>query len=258
MNKGMVLNTVFSSIGGALIGGAITFFVVKKHYEDYLVEEEQKIRRHYALIRKDEDTVEIFGRYEDGSEDGVDYTDEAPVVVSEGRAKAEAIVERLGYATMPVSEPSSEGARSIFERASDPSEVGPELTGPNGTPIETPPAPTEYNPRDPNNLMADYVRFSGEPYIIAVEEFFETEVDWDKESLSYYPEDDTLVDERQHRVEDPDKYVGNRHLLMFGVNSNDKNVVYVRNAQISTDFEIIRETGKASVVVFGEPDRGPA
>ena len=102
--------------------------------------------------------------------------------------------------------------------------------------------------------MDGYVRHEGEPYIISQDEMFNTETEWEKPTLSYYEGDDTLVDERNKIMDDRERYVGSRHLSMFGVLSEDENIVYVRSPQISADFEIILEPGKYSVRVLGEPD----
>ena len=236
---------LLSSIAGALVGGAVTYLFVKKSYEQYADEEIEKIRRHYALIRKDENIV-TFGEAVKGpqgdsgtTEPGLPF-EPTPEQIN----KAEDFIEKMGYRTaspVPVIE-----NRSIFDQAVSPEEAGPELDGPNGAPIE--------KEVDPNDPMAEYVRYSGQPYIISMDEYFETEEAWDKDTLSYYEGDDTLVDERDKTVEDVEKYIGSRHLHMFGVLSNDKNIVYVRNPNINTDFEIILERGKAAVRVYGQED----
>lgn len=248
MSRKSVAAALLSSVGGALIGGAVTYFIIKKDYEQYAEEEIEKIRRHYTLIRKGENLVTYGEAIKERSEpvEQPAVEPELPFTPTQEQIdKAQGFIEKLGYNTVPTV-PIAE-SRSIFEMTASPEEVGPELDGPNGKPIEV-------EDTDPNDPMAGYVRYSGQPYIISMEEYFESEEAWDKDTLSYYEGDDTLVDERDKTVEDVEKYIGSRHLHMFGVLSNDKNIVYVRNPNINTDFEIILERGKAAVRVYGQED----
>lgn len=254
MNKSMVLNTVLSAVGGAIVGGAITYLTVKKHYLEYADTEIENVRRHYALLRKDDNTVTIFG----------DMPEEDSL--AEQFPKAAALVRELGYdpsgaindeevetETEPEEEPMvipTRTSRSIYDQAASEDEVGPELTGPGGAP-KAPKVKTASAPKkDP---MEDYERISGEPFIIDELEFNEGEPEWDKESLTYFAGDDTLVDDKNMPVDNVNMYVGERHLDMFGVLSNNNKLVYVRNAQISTDFEILKDNGRYSTAVAG-PD----
>lgn len=254
MNKYTVMNTLFSVIGGSIIGGAVTYLVTKKHFEEYANEEIEKVRHHYALIRKDQNVVSILGDMPSEQDSGNDI----PVDEDRVRQSAETFIRELGYNGVPEQEESSQ---NIFDKAVPEEEVGEEVEGPQGQPkkvkkkiIVTGNESVDNANSDPR--MADYVRISGEPYIISQDEMFNTETEWEKPTLSYYEGDDTLVDERltildmTHRM----RYVGERHLSMFGVLSEDENIVYVRSPQISSDFEIILEPGKYSVRVLGEPD----
>lgn len=248
MNKNMVVNTLISAIGGAVIGGGVTYLVVKKHYKQLADTEIEDVKRHYALIRKDRNTIDILGNSTKDVEQGVDG--EAPDATPEQYAKAKNLISRLGY-EQPKEETvaSAPVTNSIFDRAVPADMVGPQLTGPNGVPIN----PDEHD-SDPNDPMMGYERISGQPYIISLDEFFNTEEEWEKSTLSFYEGDDTLIDERESIVDDRERYIGERHLSMFGVLSDDKKIVYVRNPQISTDFEIVLEKGKYTVRVLGEDD----
>mgnify|MGYP003538569155 FL=1 len=100
-----------------------------------------------------------------------------------------------------------------------------------------------------------YERISGEPYVISQDSMFNDEPDWEKPTLSYYKGDDVLIDERGQKLDDTHRmrYVGNRHLQMFGVLSEDENIVYVRSPQISSDFEIILEPGNYKDSMYADP-----
>lgn len=69
------------------------------------------------------------------------------------------------------------------------------------------------------------------------------EEDWqtcptlDKVNLYYYTEDDILTNEDDEVIDDPRYYIGNT-LTKFDFKHNDEKVIYVRNEEIGTDFEI--------------------
>lgn len=101
------------------------------------------------------------------------------------------------------------------------------------------------------------------PYLITVDEYMEDET-FDKITLEYYEEDDTLADEQETIVPDIEGTVGQANLLHFGRGSKDKNVVYVRNQRLRADFEVCRDEGSFAKTVLGlqedflqHEDRGP-
>lgn len=97
------------------------------------------------------------------------------------------------------------------------------------------------------------------PYIIDTQQFMEESlVKWgeheqyhDKVTLTYFHRDDTLVDDQEVPVPDPDSIIGTDALSNFGKKSGDTNVVYVRNCQINTDFEIILDRRSYTSAVLG-------
>lgn len=282
MNKYAVMNTLFSALGGAIIGGAVTFVVTKKHFEAHADEEIEKVRLHYALIRKDQNSVNIFGSMPTEESSLVNIGDTDPSywdagdivrVKSESEAETHQLIEDLGYSNTPVDDGrqtdddttgegdpvSEESSQSIFDKQVSEDEVGEEIEGPQGQRSKSGKKKvivTGNNEPAIDPRLRDYVRRPGEPYVISQADMFNTETEWEKPTLSYYEGDDTLVDERNSILDEThrQRYVGDRHLSMFGVLSEDENIVYVRSPQISTDFEILLEPGKYSVRVLGEPD----
>lgn len=94
--------------------------------------------------------------------------------------------------------------------------------------------------RDPN-----------EPYVISVDEYMNDRENYDKNTVTYFEVDDVLVDEREQVIPDVENTVGIDSLTKFGHNSNDKNVVYVRNERIEADFEVLLDTRSYSETVLG-------
>jgi hypothetical protein len=94
------------------------------------------------------------------------------------------------------------------------------------------------------------------PYIITLEQLEEKE-HYDKLSISYYEDDDTLVDENEEVIADPVSIVGNDALNNFGEGSDDPEIVYVRNEKLETDYEVIRLSKSYAITVLGiEPEEG--
>lgn len=95
------------------------------------------------------------------------------------------------------------------------------------------------------------------PYVISHDEYFEAEDEYEQISLTYYEEDDTLVNEKDNPIQDVDKTIGDESLARFGHGSKDKNIVYVRNDRLQSDFEVVRSTGSYVVEVLGLPPEEP-
>ena len=87
------------------------------------------------------------------------------------------------------------------------------------------------------------------PYILEHDEFFNSE--WTSATLTYYEEDDVLLDPNDEIIDDVDRLVGEANLRRFGFGSRDNNVLYVRNENEERDFEIIKVQGSYSTEVFG-------
>jgi hypothetical protein len=89
------------------------------------------------------------------------------------------------------------------------------------------------------------------PYVISHEEFVAGEEGHDREVLTYYEDDEVLVDTRDVPVPDNDVTVGDDNLRRFGHGSHDNNVVYVRNEKLGLDFEIVRHKGSFTIESAG-------
>lgn len=104
---------------------------------------------------------------------------------------------------------------------------------------------------EPFNFEAEQrERTAGYPYVITEQEYMTNESGFDQVRLAYFEEDDVLVRENDDPVTDDD-LVGGKNLTKFGYGSNDKNIVFVRNVALQTEFEITREQGAYAEVVHG-------
>lgn len=85
---------------------------------------------------------------------------------------------------------------------------------------------------------------------------------WDEEegdeyakiTITYYPTHRVLLDDDQDPVDNVDALVGWRNLNRFGDESEDPDVVFIRNRRLETDFEVVREEGELPThVKYGMP-----
>lgn len=80
------------------------------------------------------------------------------------------------------------------------------------------------------------------PFVISHQEYqWSDEGDeYAKITLKYYPKQQVLLDEEEEPIDDVEAYVGWRALNRFGDESDDPDIVYVRNRRLETDFEVER------------------
>lgn len=97
-----------------------------------------------------------------------------------------------------------------------------------------------------------------EPYILHKEEFYGSELDYHQQTLTYFAEDDVLVDEQEQPIALVDPVVGEGNLTRFGYGSDDNRIVYIRNDKLSMDFEIVKNDRSYTKEVLGlEHSDGP-
>lgn len=81
------------------------------------------------------------------------------------------------------------------------------------------------------------------PYIIHVDEFTQNEPDHDQLTYTYYEVDDVLADQQENTIDDMDAVIGLGNLGRWGHGSKDEHIVYIRNEEMKTDFEVVRDRG---------------
>lgn len=97
-------------------------------------------------------------------------------------------------------------------------------------------------------------RDTGRPYVISHDEFMSNDDEYEQVQVTYWEGDDVMADDRSQPIPDVESLVGEENLVRFGLQSKDRNIVYVRNEEREMDFEIVRSTGKFAQEVFGFPD----
>jgi hypothetical protein len=91
----------------------------------------------------------------------------------------------------------------------------------------------------------------GRPYVITEGEWSENSENNDRQVLTYFASDDTLVDENEAMIDDINGTVGQDNMKRFGHGCDDPNVVFIRNEKLATDFEVLRHNGSYAEEVLG-------
>ena len=89
--------------------------------------------------------------------------------------------------------------------------------------------------------------YPSEPIIITEADFSERELYFEKLDLDYYMVDGALVDEADELTEIEDT-IGYDNLETF-LNDNNEDVMYVRNAEKSTDYQVRKMSGSYSETI---------
>lgn len=78
-----------------------------------------------------------------------------------------------------------------------------------------------------------------------------------KEPITYYENDTTFADAQEDIIDDPNSLFGPNIHLHFGEESEDPDMVFVRNENTGVDYEISRIHNSYSVIVMGMPEEPP-
>lgn len=106
------------------------------------------------------------------------------------------------------------------------------------------------DPEEDDDVMK-WERSFEDPYVITIAEFMEDKQEFDKITINYYDEDNTLSDERDGIINDVERLIGADNLEHFGKGSDNEHTVYIRNERMSTDWEVVRDMRSYATVVFG-------
>lgn len=90
------------------------------------------------------------------------------------------------------------------------------------------------------------------PIIISEEEYLEDENMQEKVQFVYYMSDGVVADDNEDPLDDVDGVIGRHHLEKF--EHSDDQIIYIRNAILSMDIEIVKNLGSYKELVLGEPN----
>lgn len=92
---------------------------------------------------------------------------------------------------------------------------------------------------------------AGRPYIITQESFFENDSDYSQTTLTWFEEDQVLVDENDQAIREVDRVIGLENLRWGCGTRNEKNVVYISNDKLRAEYEVTRSFGSYTEEVLG-------
>ncbi|MCX7817554.1 MAG: hypothetical protein N2317_08635 [Syntrophales bacterium] len=220
MNTNIIKSVVIFALGAA-VGSIATLLLVKDKYERIANEEIASTKENYERRRN------RSKQNSEASESEKQQEDREEKVLVYNRDRYKRIVRRYN------------GDTEISNALADPAEME--------------------HPRDDEEDYREHERLSERanrrsstgPYIITTEQFSEEMSHFDKLTIYYYEDDDTLVDENEQIICDVISIVGDEALDQFGNGSEDPEVVYVRNEKMQIDYEVIRLSKSYAQTVLG-------
>lgn len=87
------------------------------------------------------------------------------------------------------------------------------------------------------------------PYLISEEDYATTNLNYDKDSMTYYAEDDVLTDDCDEMVDDPGRFDDAVKVLLDS--TNDETEVYIRDDSTYTDYAVSISNGSYQREVLG-------
>ncbi len=234
MNR--IVSTSLYFIAGAGTGFFVGYFIAKKSAEVRAAEDIQSVKDHYAVkaVKESPDFKEINDIFLE---------------------RYGAAIDRLGYngsaedleKMVSNNAPAQEFISKLVGEIADEADMDAE-DDLDQTPEELVIQKKVDKFRDLSDKRSNS---SSEPYVLSIEEYMEEEAH-EKITLTYFDEDETLINEREEIITDVIRVLGPDALTNFGVGSDDDNIVYVRDDRNSLDFEVILDPRSYMEVVLGE------
>lgn len=273
MNKN-ILRSATLVTGGILIGGGTGYLIAKKRlektYQDLANLEIKEAKEYYKFLRKeppydDPSTALAFynarlSEVEHWAEYGLPEENEEPAIYDE--LVREALGETIPLTksgvlvdVTPMPQTKIEGLLEAAEQirlgVNPPSQAQRIVTLED---VTSQPTAVVENIFDKVAAMPlDELRKEmGVPYVIAISEFATEEQQYTKETVTYYAQDEILVDDAERPIDDIEGTVGEVNLQFFGQASEDPDIVYVRNDKRDIDFEIVRVDKSYAEFVLGQ------
>lgn len=103
------------------------------------------------------------------------------------------------------------------------------------------------------NLLAEIevAKEHGHPHLITRDEYLSNETNYTQITLTYFEEDDVLVDSDDMIIAEVDDVIGLGQLSRFGMLSGDNSIIYVRNVREEVELEVVLNKGNYAKDVLG-------
>lgn len=261
MNKKDILKAVAFATGGAAAGSGVTYFLVrtrlKRKFANLANEEIESVKETYKLLRKEppyDDPVTAQAAYLERI-DELQYASQASALAQEEAAEEniEDLQEKLAKA-FDEAEEIHEINEAILENVDDEDEPEESTSVIRNIFDEARFRTQKTDKTDTERFDVLATRDPNIPFVITTDEFMDDENEFDKLTITYFEADDTLCDERESIIPDIEGTVGRDNMHKFGVDSDSKDIVYIRNEKLKTDFEVARDERSFANVVLGVRD----
>lgn len=223
MNRKELIEKAALVVGGALVGGAATYFttrgLLKKRYIEMA---DNEIGSMKAVF--DKHIAKLESKKEEKPEEDLTDPDKHPV-----------------YAATTV-ESEQEYEDILKQRRKDRREYDNIVKSGGYSKLKK---DDEWEGKEPE-------RDTFYPYVITFDEFYEDNPEYSKTCITYYREDDTLLDDAEGIIPNHIDIIGPEALEFFGWKSKDPLVVHVRNEKIETDFEVTLDEGSYAETILGD------
>lgn len=249
---------------GVAMGGGIGYLttnrLVKSKYEQIANEDIAAVKESYRLLRKEGDlsdpsTIVNNFHYKVPENLDVDAVVEKAEAYTNDPKEVAAYLDTLreqAYSDAAVHDSIDYGA--AFDR--DPKVMSERVQNLLDAVDEADPEVEDIDEHDSTLFVC--VPSTEHPYVISYDSFMEENQHYNKISLTYFEEDETLTDEREYIIPDTEYVVGPDALTRFGDGNPDRDIVCVRNDKTESDYEVSRDKrGYAEVVLNIHPEKEP-
>lgn len=232
---------------GVTLGYFTAERLLKSRYEKIAEKEREDARAYYARQFKSgefSDPVTLASGYNEMVEGNDDDSSPLTAILDRDTAllkEQRAIIDTMHYRTVSDDDDSEEEDQDLKEQVDVRESISKNIFD-NRTPSDD----------DDFDLESEKAtRDEDHPYILSHDEYYQGDLDYSQNTLTYFVGDQVLVDEEDNPISNVRNTVGEENLLRFGYGSKDENVVYIRNHRLEVDFEVVRSFGKYTEEVLG-------
>lgn len=237
----VVAASALSLASGASIGHILTKRVLSKKFDELMEKELDQAKAFYAKQSKEgefSDPEELAKKYQENDLEDRLLAPDVEDIPEEARRDLTDAIRTLKY--------HADSPETVVQKPSEKAEVRESIRKnifENAAPIDEEEDEDEFE-------REKSARDNTRPYIISHDEYFNNDTDYNQNTITYFEEDDVLVDEEDTPIRNEVQVVGEGNLL-FGRWSKDENIVYIRNEKLEVDFEVVRSHGSYAKEILG-------
>ena len=225
-------------LGGIAAGAIVTHILEKRRFVELEIKTSESLEKLYAEAKKKEVTIDA----PDFSQEEIRSIAKRLDEVYGEKNPYEMVIEDIEK-TLDMSIPGDEDDQDYIDERDDGDDAEDEddEEDEDSVPFDT---------IDPENTVAEVGpkgpewkinRADKRIFVISLDEFMSND-NYQQSEILYSPRLNKFFDNESEEIDDVEVYIGKGNLF-WGLHSNDKNIVYIRNKDLRTDFEVIRETG---------------